>query len=240
MPTYADTLGALTLPVAAPSTTDTPIGDPLRAKLGAFLKAAVEAGCSTAWTKIGGGTAVVERVEVNDPNDNTFVTTKLPCLVVMRGQRNRKPQFIAEDMRYRETQVLALWVPPVAVQHYRAARESFYQAVEAAVDAAVWRGRTSGWIDTGDTDPLATTEGSLIETRLGLLRPLAYGMEFSDVDVTVEMVGATAKKYPALQMAFSIWEQETLDFTKVVNTGEFELEINDGTDTQDQTFPLPA
>lgn len=232
-----DTLGALTLPV---DPAQTPVGDPLRMMLGQFLQAAIIADCQAAWGALCGNSSVCERVEINDPNDNTFVTNKLPCLAIMREGRSRKPVQNADEIRYRESQVSALWIPPVAVQRDRAAREGFLQAVEAAADKAVENGRTPGWVVAGDTDPLAQQLGSYIGTQLGLLRPLSYGVEFSDVNVGIEIPQQPTKNYPALKITFQLWEKWEFDTRGVHETQAMEATIvTNLDDLTEQEFVYP-
>lgn len=231
-----DYLGATTLPVSA---TAQPIGDPLRQMLGDFLQAAIRTGCGAAWNQIGGGGNVVERVETNDPSDNTFVTSKLPCLAIYREERARKFTIDADDISHRESTVTALWVPPVAVQHWKARRESFYQGIEAVVMSAVRRGRTPGWRRLGDTDPRAAAEGSVVATSIGAMRPLHYGLTFEDIMITIEMPEAPPKKFPALKMSFQIWENLSESLSDYTNTAEGTYRTN-GDEETDADVALPG
>lgn len=242
----AGALGILTLPVTAPSSpsADACVGDPLRQKLGEFLQAAIRANCQAAWAGIAGvNSNVVERIEVNDPKDNTFVASKLPCLAIFRTERQRKFEQMGDDVRVRRSKIVVLWIPPVAVQWHRANREPFFQAVEAAIDEAVVRGRTPTWVDTGDTETRAATEGSLIDSRLELLYPLALDMQFDDFSLEITMPGAEPKKYPALMATFGIVEQGQITGTTNPNTGEATFVVNEDIDPPEysptQTYPEP-
>lgn len=175
--------------------------------VGDFLQAAIRDGCQTAWAAIGGGTNVVERVEVNDPSDNTFHTSKLPALFVYREARARKRQAVAADMSYRSSQVTALWIPQLAVQAWKANREAFFHGVECAVLTAVERARATSWTRAGDSDPFAAAEGSDIGTATSLLRPLYDSVEFEDFILSIDILNQPTKNYPALKMTFLIWEQ---------------------------------
>jgi hypothetical protein len=238
-----DHLGALSLPVTA-----TPaelehgaVGDPVRYMLGGFLQAAIRAECQAAWVKIGGGTNVVERVEGNDPTDNTFSTTKLPCLAMLREERGRQFTLDADDVSHRESKIVALWVPPLAVQNWKARREPFYQAIEGAVIKACRAGRTPGWRVAADTDAFAATEGSQIVTWIGSMRPIWLGLTFEDFTITIEMTEAPPKKYQALKITFPIWEGLTENATGLApNTAIGTLRTNlDPTTDQTVTMPLP-
>lgn len=240
----ADTVGALSLPVAAPADPDAALlaatGDPLRRILGDFLQAAIRDGCQAAWATIGQHTNVCERVEVNDPTDNTFVTSKLPCLALFRDDREPlTPVQLADEIRYHQGKVVALWIPPNIVQKGRALREPFGRAVAAAVDTAIRRGRTPSYKATGDTDPLTATQGSLVEKYLSVVRPLCYGVSFSDFTVTIDMQQGDAKKYPALRIMFDLWEDVTLGFTAVAHTASATLTTNSSF-VQTQTYPEPV
>jgi hypothetical protein len=205
----ADTIGALTLPV--PETT--PAGDPLRTILGSYLQAAIRYYCADAWQKIGGYDAdPCARFETNDPNDNTFVTSKLPCLALYRDDRNRKVVYLGNDVSYRECKLVALWIPPVAVQDNKAKRESFFNAIEAAIIAGLVRGRVPTWIVDGDTDASASYRGSHIGTQLRLMRPIHQGdIQFDDFELSIEMIAAPPRKYPGLRAMFTVWEQYVID-----------------------------
>jgi hypothetical protein len=199
-----DPVGVLDLPVNY--TADT-TGDPVRRYLGDFLQSGIRAACQAAWAKLGGGTNVVERVEVNDPKDNTFSTAKLPAIFVYREDRSRSWDLVAADIGDRVSTIVALWVPNVAVQEWRAKREPFFQAIEATVMDVCDRERTPGWKLSRDTDPNAAVEGSHISTAMRVLRPISYGVSFDDYTVEVEMADKSKKAFPALKISFKIWEQ---------------------------------
>jgi hypothetical protein len=198
-----DPVGVLDLPV---NYTAEPVGDPVRQLLGEFLQAGIRAACQSAWTQIGGGTNVVERVEVNDPKDNTFSTTKLPALFIYRENKPRTWEILSSDVGYRDATVVAMWVSSLAVQAWKAKREAFFQAIEAAVMDFCDRERTPGWIMDGDTDPIAATEGTNISRAIKIIRPLSYGVSFEDGTLDIEMPNAPTKKFPALKIMFQLRE----------------------------------
>lgn len=195
--------GMLSLPVVSAST---PAGDPLLELLGSFLQTAIRHYCGDAWAAIGGGTDVCERVETNDPTDNTFSTTKLPCLAVFRKEDSNDDARIADELFEAKSNVIALWVPPPAVQAWRAASESFSRALRAAVSTALTQERVPGWIVAGDTDPLTSAEGSNIVAALGLMRPI-LSVKTDDFPLVVEVEGAPARRYPAVKFTIPISEQ---------------------------------
>jgi hypothetical protein len=217
-----------------------PVGDPLRQYLAEFLQAAIRAKCGAAWAAIGGGTDVCNRVDTNDPNDNTFSTTGLPCIIVMRGERDRKVRVIAEEIKARISKVHALWIPPLAVQNWKAHRESFLQAVEAAIIDGIERDRIPTWKRTGDTDVATPTMGSSIVRACRVLRPLDLEMSFEDSEVTVQMRDAEAKKYPCLKATFTVWEAREVTTTGAVNTVTGTHRTNGDTTTDyTETLPIP-
>lgn len=198
-----DTLGLLELPVQE----TTPAGDPLRELIGSFTQAAIRYYCSSAWATIAGGVDVVERVETNDPSDNTFHTSKLPCLAVFRDDRNRKTVMVSDDIGYRETNIVMLWIPQLATQEWKANRESFIQAIEAAVSIAFLRGRVPTWTVPGDTDVVSSRLGSHIGNQLGLYRPIQKSdLRFDDHMLTIEMLNAPPRKYPGLRIMLTLFE----------------------------------
>lgn len=205
-----DSLGNLTLPVGVAE----PIGDPLRATLGSYLQAAIKYYCDDAWSHLMPGVSACERYETNDPTDNTFHTSKLPCLAVFRGDRGRKVIYDGHDISRRESTITLLWIPPTAVQHHKAKRESFFQGIEAAITAGLTRGRVPTWVVDGDTDTSSSYRGSHIGNQLGLMKPIHQSeMKFDDQEISIEMMGAEPKKYPALKCTLTISEQYILDPT---------------------------
>lgn len=204
----SDQLGNLSLPV----TTVAPVGDPLRRTLGDFLQAAIRYYCGDAWNNLAPGTDVCGQVATNDPNDNTFVSAKNACLAIYRDDKNRKVVYIGEDTSYRECKIVALWIPPTAVQCHKAARESFNQAIEGAILAGLTRGRVPTWIVDGDTDTTSQWRGSHIGNQLKLMKPLQHSdIVFDDYTVSIEMIGTEPRKYPSLRCMFICWEQFQVD-----------------------------
>lgn len=203
-----DRLGNLELPVS----TCPPVGDVLRQTLGDFLQASIRYYCTDAWNRLAPGTDVCGQVSTNDPSDNTFVSAKNACLAIYRDDRNRKVVYVNHDMSYRESKIVALWIPPTAVQVHKAARESFFQAIEAAIVTGLTRGRIPTWIVDGDIDTTSQWRGSHIGNQLRLMKPLQHSdIVFDDFTITIEMLGAEPKKYPALRCMFVCWEQLQLD-----------------------------
>jgi hypothetical protein len=203
-----DTLGILDLPVAVTE----PAGDPLREALGSFTQAALRYHCGSAWEPIGGGRNVCQTVSTNDPSDNTFSEAPLPQLAVFRDDRNRKTIMVSDDTGYRETNIVMLWIPQVAVQHHKAKRESFMQAIEAGLSVAFLRGRVPTWIVPGDTDSVSAYKGSHIGNQLGLYRPIQRSdLRFDDHILTIEMMNAEPRKYPGLRIMLTLQEDIYLD-----------------------------
>lgn len=196
-------VGALSIPV---NPSENPIGDPSRLLLANFLSAHLSANLGCAWAEIGGGTQVVERIDVNDPSDNTFHTSKLPLLCVYREKKRRSLDRIADGISSRPSTMVALWIPPPAAQNWKAKREPFSQAVEAAFYDACLAERTPNWIIPGDTDPMASTKGSHIGIAMGLLRPLAYDLQTEDIQLRIEMLEEQSRSYPGVKMTLPIWE----------------------------------
>lgn len=228
-----ESVGILPVPVTATAReqADHVVGDPVRLRLGEFLQAAIRAGCQSAWEAIGGGTNVCERVEVNDPSDNTFSTTKLPALFIYRESGGRLWEHLSADFSYRTSILTALWVPPTAVQEWKARRESFFQAVESAVMSAVANGRTPGWVLTGDTDPIAATEGSEITSALGIRYPLYHGgVTFDDLPLTIEMRDGNTKTFPGLKISFKVQEMLTLGPRGPIYPSALDLELTNSAD----------
>jgi hypothetical protein len=204
-----DHVGALELPV---NTRDLPIGDPLLGILGAFMQAAIRKGCSRAWQEIGGGTDVCERVEYNDPNDNTFSITKLPALFLFRDRESSTEEWLADELCELKSEVTALWVLPVGVQYWRAIRSPFVHAIHGSLGRAFRDDCVQGYFVRGETDPLALLQGSSLLQAASLMRPiLTIRVKPTVVEVKVnKLEGADATRYPAVQIQIPISERETL------------------------------
>lgn len=229
-------IGALTLP-ATPS--ETAVGDPARQMLADFFAAHLNAKLQDAWAAIGGGTQVVERVDVNDPNDNTFHTNKLPLLCVFREKSKRPFEILADGIAARRSSFVVLWIPPPATQQWKAKREGFSAAVDAAIFQALKVERTPGWKIIGDTDPRAAAEGSRIGAALNLLRPIAYEASSDDITITIEMVDAPAKSFPGVKVTIPVLEELTEDAGTVPNTAIATYRTN-GDATTDTTVNYPG
>lgn len=235
-----DTLGLLQLPALA---TDDPVGDPLRKILGQFLAAHLNAKLKNAWNELCPGN-VVERIETNDPADNTFVASKLPCLAVYDANRPQQFEQLSDDIELRRSQIAILWVPPPVPQGHRAKREAFSKAVTAAIFNALRRGRTPTWKYTGDTDPLTATRGSYINNILHLFQPIHLGATAEDAVLQIEMRGdpqGPPAKYPATRVLVNVVEEHTEGLEGVVdNAGAGTWRTNgDATTDFEQTYPVP-
>lgn len=202
-----DYLGALQLPVPAADEQlpQIPVGDPFLRSFGEFLAAAIRRRCQTAWSSIGGGTDVVERVETNDPTDNTFSTSKLPCMALWRAGENDDDERICDDVYESKSDITVRWIPQPAVQHWKANREAFSRAIRAAVAEAIRDERTPDWVVDGDTDPHAAVRGSCITTHLRLYRKIA-SFKMKEELLVIEMPNLPPKQYPSIKFTFPISE----------------------------------
>jgi hypothetical protein len=219
----------LVLPVPSPQTPvdESPVGDPFLAAFGAFLQAAIRRRCQTAWSAIGGATDVVERVETNDPTDNTFTTAKLPCLALWRSGEGDEDERIADDLYESKSDIIVRWIAPLAVQKWKANREAFSRAIRAAVAEAIKDERTPGWKVWGDTDPFTPTRGSCITDQLSLMRQI-LSFKTREEMLKIEMDGLPDKNFPSIKFTFPI--SESLDTTQL---GIYDAKLDAAVGTND-------
>jgi len=167
----ADQLGALTLPAPtfAPGTS---AGDPALDAIAGYLQAVLNSQVQPAWSSdliglgVAAGQRVVESVMTTDPANGAFQKEDMPILFVWRGDRISE-QWTDDLVRVQST-VNLLWVTRPADQARRAARTPIFNTVAAAITRALYLGRDPAWVDPADTDPDASSLGSVLITRAGL------------------------------------------------------------------------
>src|SRR5688572_28412418 len=159
----AHAFGLLPLPTTAPAV-GTTAGDPALDKLRDFFAAVLNAYGQTAWSAVAPTQQVVAFKFSRKPEEGNFVDRQLPAIFLWRERRVR--QRLADEFITATTQLVLLWVPEPAEQEKNASRWPFAaNAIYDVIVAAVHLERHTGWIDSGDTDPLAATRGSNILDR---------------------------------------------------------------------------
>jgi hypothetical protein len=214
---YATNYGGMDLPVPSPAT-GAAVSDPALDKLLAFLKATINARAATAWNVVAtqpGGAMPVVGTFAHDPKDFVFNDKRLPALFLFREDATTEQ--IADDYEIARTNLTLLWVPPDGNPEALARRSPFVNAIDKVVSAAMSLARDPSWVDAGDTDPLAATQGSFVWMRAGLWR--AGQVTARSVPLIIDkddQVGSRAS-YPARRYTIPVEE-------RVVNGGYDEFE----------------
>jgi hypothetical protein len=153
----SDTLGALTIPVAADTS---PIGDPALGRIGRFLKAVVNVQALAAWTALrpgreGANALPIKTLLLHNPEEMSFNPKDLPALFLYRKTTTYVPAVLGD--RQADSTLRGLWVFPPEPQEKQVAREPFGAAIGHIIYAALESPRHPAWADTGDTDALAAS-----------------------------------------------------------------------------------
>jgi len=181
-----DTWGALQIPLSgSPAFTpvrrdlwvapaNVPLADPALAAVLDFLATflVTDANALAVWQILapnkpnGVPQPVVQRIFAHDPGKEAFSTAWLPALFFWRSGGG-KHEWVADDWLRDTSTLTLLWVFADTLQDTQRQREPFGHALAKLIDAAVERGRTPGWQQPGDPDPMGATDGSLFYTYAG-------------------------------------------------------------------------
>ena len=162
-----DTLGLLTLPTLEGASGAA--GDPLLDVLLSYLQAVINTRTKAAYKTVckfkTPGTAGADPLPVaftfaHNPTDECFSTGRLPALFAWRMQPHAARTTRTQGWLIRESSIAVLWAPLRATQEQARVREPFRNAVAAAIDLALLRGRDPAWKVDGDTYFDAQTYGS--------------------------------------------------------------------------------
>lgn len=171
----SDTFGLLQVPLGAPPA-GSAAGDPLLDALLAYLQAVINAKTKLAWKSVcayktppTSEPLPVSFVFPHSPTNESFSIGKLPALFAWRATDHTPKTTRTQDWLIRESMIAVLWVPPRATQEQARVREPFKNAVSAAIDWAIIRGRDPSWVVAGDTYYGAATYGSVFSRQAGLM-----------------------------------------------------------------------
>lgn len=212
----SDALGALSLPVAAPTVssftdgTRAP-GDPALVTLGSFAATVLQTDVGTAWETLSPGkpdqvssvdgerlgTGPVRRVWHSNPRDGQFSPEDLPGLFAYRTGA-AVPQRFGADLYRRRWAVALTWIfPPADQQAQRRERDPFLNAVSASLHRAFVHLRHPAWIlpgDAADADGLVATA---VQTSLS-------AVTLSGAQLTGALAGLTATPGRPVQISTSV------------------------------------
>ena len=165
----SDSVGTLSLPVAAPTVyppadrTRAP-GDPALVQLGTFAATVLQADCGAAWTALDrgrrdqpgavdgtrAGSNVVRSVHYSDPRLGYFEPDVLPGVFVWRSKIG-KWSWAAANCQRRTGQITVAWLPPRAeADPQRRERDPFTNAVYASLFQAFSKLRHPAWVTDAD------------------------------------------------------------------------------------------
>jgi hypothetical protein len=142
-----DHFGLLGLPVVA--VRKGAAGDPALAVLGAFLTAVLTADLAGAWEPLAPGRPVVRRVFPYSVYKRRFLKEDMPSLFLFRSGAGKAEAYTADAYRRTQT-VLVQWVYPPAINEHQIDRDPFVNAVGAAMERALYRGRHPAWVVASD------------------------------------------------------------------------------------------
>lgn len=182
----ADSYGATTLPVTAPSLVEEytePVGDPGIVTLLNFVAAVLEYEAGDAWDAVAPGEPICSKTRPHNPRKEDFSRETLPALFAYPG--DAKYTRWADGYWVRERPITLLWVHPPAQDGWMPARRGVQTAIGAALHKALGplNGRHPAWVVTGDTDEDAAVYGSCVLTHGGF-QSLEMGT-VREADITV-------------------------------------------------------
>lgn len=175
----ADSLGALSLPAAAPvvypptDRTRAP-GDPALVTLASFAATVLQADLGEAWTALSPGKPpIVDAVDgtrdgdtsarrcfFSDPRRGYFEPSDLPGLFVYRAAQSTS-QWLAADCQRLRSQIVVTWLaPPADADPQHRERDSFLHAIRSSLHVALSQRRHPAWVqdsDQADADALKTS-----------------------------------------------------------------------------------
>jgi len=223
----SDTIGLTTLPIAAPALTTDVVGDMLPQRLGAFLKAALNRMGNTAWRTRGSPSAnVVEHVFYRNPK-RLFDESRLPALYLWRATSARRRE--ADDVLKVVSRIQIYWVSEPAQADTDVAREPFEYAIDRMIARALHRERDTAWVVTGDTDPLAASQGSYLPTWLGYNWMLKQ--EANELELTAQLVDGDGSRNAAFYgLATSVEVEELASWDTSLGTypAAVDMAVNQG------------
>lgn len=200
-------------------------GDPLLTKLGAACQAIVNARCGALWASVcprpkanGGAPQPVVAVFEHDPNERVFNARDLPAFFLFR-EKIAPQEWAAEDLLLRKSTIKLIWVFPREPQEKTRIQSPMVNAVSSAIGAALWNGQDAAWVDPTDTNPKATTAGSLIVERMGLWT-IQVG-EGRMRPVKIDMLdGSKRLEFAAFELSIDV-EEQLVDDLAVVPGGRY-------------------
>lgn len=152
-------LGLLALPVPVAVKGDPAPGDPALVVLGAYYKAVLEYECGRAWTPIGSGRPIVAQIYPYEVNDRAFTAEQLPVLTLHRTRLGTVIERVTSDIYRRLSAITVRWIMAAFTNQTQPPRDTFTNAVKAALEVATFRRRHPNYVsavDLADIDGIHT------------------------------------------------------------------------------------
>lgn len=209
----ADKYGSLAFPLPVPGATETPADHALDVLL-AYLKAFLNYYGGAAWRAIyfagetGQTLAPVMKTFAHDPTYDDFTEKHLPALFLFRNGGARSED-IAEDVRATTTTLTLWWVFPADRDQKRRVRQrAFLNGVAKLIDQALRKERDPVYVVTGDTEPTATTEGSVVLVQAGIQSLTVSAPRIGEARIAK---GDDVGFYPRIEMQLDAEEWRSID-----------------------------
>jgi hypothetical protein len=164
----ADTFGPLEFPAASQADGEA-FSDPTLTRIGAYLKAVINANLGTLWAQVDPAGLPVKNVIQHDPQICGVNDTNLPALYLWRSQMREERE--TDEWYSDHAEISVIWLPAPATQDILRKRMPFINGVCKTILYAIVLGRHPSWVDAADTDPDASTLGSVLADLCGLLKP---------------------------------------------------------------------
>ena len=199
------------------SPADIPLADPCLAVILDYLATAINTDqiIQAAWDPVKSLAAQkpLNRIFPHDPGEVVFSASHIPALYMWR--ESGATAYAADDWYRRTDLVKALWVYPLGTQNNQRVRQPFVNALIDGIINAIERGRTPSWLQPSDTtDTRSPAEGSVFYPYAGFESFFLTSWKKSKL-----VVGADAAPYPAIEMTFTMEENQVYGLTRFfVNT----------------------
>jgi hypothetical protein len=169
-----------------------------------------------AWRAITGsaGPDVVKTMWLHDPSKVIYSSDHSPSFYLWR--ESAMEGWDADDWQREHAIVKGLWVFPIALQEKQFRRAAFGSVLAKAIAVGIERGRTPGWRQPLDPDPLAQAQGSLFYTFAGFdeFKLTHWDMGSLKVRGANRASPNDYENYPAVDFTFELTEKVEFGLTR--------------------------
>lgn len=200
-----DAFGNVAVPAAVPAAGDLD-GDPAISEILKFMQAFMNANALTAWQSVAPNQQVVKSIASWKP-PTSFNDRDLPCLFGYRDGSPATEEWIGDDYLIETSTLTLLYILPWAQQEIQKIRLGCLNIVSKQMIVGLERGRTPGYIVTGDTDPKAATQGSLLYPFLNAWT--INIVKTNTRDFADQLSPGNSRVYEALEVSVRLQERMT-------------------------------